>query len=313
MFRRCHFWGRVLLLSFTLSMLPQAPAIAGYKVTDSASPASVQAGQTEQLTATVTSVNNHSGWSITSTVSFNGTQVATQSYKKLIFTGGVPVTETWNWPVPATATPGNYTFVASAFDEHGNFISSATTAFLVTAATNLVNGQCGSANGEVTNVPPTTNLCNAGTASAVTGAGPFAWSCAGSGGGTTASCYTAAAGFTVSDSASPASVQAGQTEQLTATVTSVYNHTGWSITSTVSFNGSQVATQSYTNLPFTGGVPVTEIWSWPVPATATPGTYTFVASAFDENGIFISSATTTFWSPRRRLSSTASAARPTER
>jgi hypothetical protein len=61
------------------------------------------------------------------------------------------------------------------------------------AATAAVNGQCGSANGEVTSVPTNTNLCSVGTASAVTGTGPWIWTCAGSGGGTTAPCSTAVA------------------------------------------------------------------------------------------------------------------------
>jgi hypothetical protein len=57
----------------------------------------------------------------------------------------------------------------------------------------LVSGKCGSANRAVTNTAPTANLCNAGTPSAVAGTGPWFWSCAGSGGGATASCSTAAA------------------------------------------------------------------------------------------------------------------------
>jgi hypothetical protein len=183
-------WRVTLLSGLLLSTLPQAPAIAGFTVRDSARPASIQAGQTEQLTATVTTVYNHTGWSITSTVSFNGTPVASQSYTNLTFTGGVPVTETWNWPVPATATPGTYTFVVSAFDNNGIFALSATTTFSVTGGT-VVNGQCGTANNAVTNTPPTSNLCSAGTPSAVTGTGPWFWSCAGSGNGTTASCSTA--------------------------------------------------------------------------------------------------------------------------
>jgi hypothetical protein len=51
-----------------------------------------------------------------------------------------------------------------------------------------VNGVCGSANGGTVATAPTTNLCGTGIASAVTGAGPWVWSCAGTGGGTTASC-----------------------------------------------------------------------------------------------------------------------------
>jgi Glycosyl hydrolase family 26 len=46
-----------------------------------------------------------------------------------------------------------------------------------------VNGVCGSANGTTTNVAPTNNLCSAGSASAVSGNGPWNWNCAGSGGG----------------------------------------------------------------------------------------------------------------------------------
>jgi len=51
-----------------------------------------------------------------------------------------------------------------------------------------VNGSCGTANGSTVATAPTTNLCSVGTASAVTGTGPWQWTCAGSNGGTTASC-----------------------------------------------------------------------------------------------------------------------------
>jgi hypothetical protein len=52
----------------------------------------------------------------------------------------------------------------------------------------VVNGACGSSNGADLTSAPTTNLCSAGTASAVSGSGPWSWSCAGSNGGTTAIC-----------------------------------------------------------------------------------------------------------------------------
>ena len=55
-------------------------------------------------------------------------------------------------------------------------------------ATPPVNGACGSANGATVSAKPTANLCTAGTASTVSGSGPWAWSCAGSNGGSTASC-----------------------------------------------------------------------------------------------------------------------------
>ena len=40
------------------------------------------------------------------------------------------------------------------------------------------------------------------------------------------------------------SIQTGQTEQLTVIATPVYSHTNWSLVSTVSLNGAQVASQT---------------------------------------------------------------------
>ena len=51
-----------------------------------------------------------------------------------------------------------------------------------------VNGACGASDGTSLASTPASNLCSAGAASAVTGSGPWSWSCAGSNGGTTASC-----------------------------------------------------------------------------------------------------------------------------
>ncbi len=51
-----------------------------------------------------------------------------------------------------------------------------------------VDGQCGSANGILTDVAPKINLCSAGSASAVSGSGPWSWSCNGINGGATAMC-----------------------------------------------------------------------------------------------------------------------------
>ncbi len=51
-----------------------------------------------------------------------------------------------------------------------------------------VNGTCGPANGTISTVAPSAGFCSAGTASAVTGTGPWNWQCTGSNGGTTSSC-----------------------------------------------------------------------------------------------------------------------------
>jgi cellulase (glycosyl hydrolase family 5) len=54
--------------------------------------------------------------------------------------------------------------------------------------TSGTNGACGAANGTTVSAAPTANLCSTGTASVVSGAGPWTWNCAGTNGGTTASC-----------------------------------------------------------------------------------------------------------------------------
>jgi hypothetical protein len=51
-----------------------------------------------------------------------------------------------------------------------------------------VAGSCGTTNGMAVKTTPAANLCSAGNASTVAGTGPWTWSCAGSTGGTTASC-----------------------------------------------------------------------------------------------------------------------------
>src|SRR5262249_40774998 len=58
----------------------------------------------------------------------------------------------------------------------------------LTASSTVVNGACGSANGATVSTKPTANLCTAGTASTVAGSGPWSWTCAGSNGGSTATC-----------------------------------------------------------------------------------------------------------------------------
>lgn len=59
---------------------------------------------------------------------------------------------------------------------------------LVISGAAPVNGACGGANGVAASSPPTGNLCSIGTASGVTGTGPWSWTCAGLNGGNPASC-----------------------------------------------------------------------------------------------------------------------------
>lgn len=102
----------------------------------------------------------------------------------------------WSGSAPSTATgsAGANTFYAWARDAAGN-VSNASTAN-TTITVSVVSGACGTSNNQSLSAAPTTGLCTAGTASSVTGTGPWSWTCAGSGGGTTASCSASYSGGT---------------------------------------------------------------------------------------------------------------------
>ena len=107
-------------------------------------------------------------------------------------------------------------------------------ATLTTSTSSAVNGVCGSSNGATVSAKPTANLCTAGTASAVGGSGPWSWSCAGSNGGTTATCSDKLASTTkvngVCGSSNGATVSAKPTANLctAGTASSVGGSGPWS-------------------------------------------------------------------------------------
>ena len=59
----------------------------------------------------------------------------------------------------------------------------------VTSSSPRVNGQCGSSSGRSFLTKPSSGLCNIGSASSVNGNGPWYWTCNGTNGGSSASCY----------------------------------------------------------------------------------------------------------------------------
>lgn len=85
------------------------------------------------------------------------------------FAGTITQERTYNCP-PAPGSWGSYVDIAS------------------TCTVGIVNGTCGAAHLSVTPVAPTANLCTAGTASALTGIGPWSWTCQGSGAGADENC-----------------------------------------------------------------------------------------------------------------------------
>jgi hypothetical protein len=90
------------------------------------------------------------------------------------------------------ATYGNFSFVAVG--NKGVILQT------VPADSSIINGVCGSANAGTCSAP-TTNLCSQGAPSAVTGTGPWTWSCEGSNGGITTNCQANIQFWTVTPSA----------------------------------------------------------------------------------------------------------------
>ena len=78
----------------------------------------------------------------------------------------------------------------------------------------LQNGACGADDAKVLAAVAPTNLCNAGIASGVTGGGhPWTWSCAGTGGGSSASCSASITSYAVGFSADANGSLSGATSQ----------------------------------------------------------------------------------------------------
>jgi outer membrane protein OmpA-like peptidoglycan-associated protein len=76
--------------------------------------------------------------------------------------------------------------------DNGGVVSASTSTALTSPSSQpsgpSVDGSCGSSNGLATNARPMYQLCNSGLATAVSGEGPWRWSCQGASGGMTVSC-----------------------------------------------------------------------------------------------------------------------------
>src|SRR5271170_5556991 len=129
--------GALLLLLFSTVLSTPAHAakapIPSFQVTVAASPADVQVKKTETLTATATSNINASDYNILFTVTLNGTQVASHSFTDFDFTADEPVTQTFDWTVPAKAASGAYV-VTVEVKKDGDSYGSGTAGFTVGAA-----------------------------------------------------------------------------------------------------------------------------------------------------------------------------------
>jgi hypothetical protein len=147
------------------------------------SPASASQGSAA-VTLTITGANTNfvAGSSV---ASFSGTGITVKST-----TVSSPTSATVSIAVDAAASLGFRDVFMVTGSETASIYSALN---ITTTAVVAVNGVCGTANGQTFTAVPTANLCATGTASAISGAGPWSWSCSGSNSGTNASCATSAA------------------------------------------------------------------------------------------------------------------------
>jgi peptidoglycan/xylan/chitin deacetylase (PgdA/CDA1 family) len=99
----------------------------------------------------------------------------------------IPVGYRWYCGQISNGTGGVTPIEATCFAPQASPAGASQTSTCTTTLA-IINGQCGSANGQSFTSAPTTNLCSSGTSSSITGSGPWYWTCSGSNGGTKASC-----------------------------------------------------------------------------------------------------------------------------
>lgn len=196
-----------LLLSATLTSF-SLPALASFQVTTaSAAPISAAKGQTVTLSTSLQSSTNASGMIVDLELyDASGAKVGQSVSQNQNFTAGQTAQYRWSYAVPATAAIGKYTLKVGVFTANWASLpywNNAATSFSVAVPSSAVNGACGSSNGQTLSAAPASNLCSAGTASVVSGSGPWTWSCAGTNGGVTASCSASKAATSGSQGAVP--------------------------------------------------------------------------------------------------------------
>jgi hypothetical protein len=207
-----------------------------------------------QNAGTVTITVNRTGGNTAESVNYatsNGTATAGSQYTAasgtLNWTASDTTAKTFTVAI-SNATPftGSKTFTITLSSASGATLGTSTATVTINGSGAAVNGTCGSANGTTVSTVPTTNLCTAGTASSVTGSGPWTWSCTGSNSGTTASCSASKTPTAVNGtcgSANGVAVSAAPSTNLcsTGTASSVTGSGPWSWNCTGSNGGTNAS------------------------------------------------------------------------
>jgi hypothetical protein len=204
---RIHFLSQLSLGVAALLISFATTAATAFTVTKaSALPATVTAGQTVNLQASVQSGASAKAMIVDLEVySATGQRVGQAYYQSQTFSAAQTRSYSWAFKLPTGTAAGHYTLAVGVFTSGWSsnvYWNGSAASFTVGGA--AVNGACGSSNGVSLLSAPTSNLCSVGTASAVSGGGPWTWSCAGSNGGTTASCSASVSSATGPGSHVPA-------------------------------------------------------------------------------------------------------------
>ncbi len=164
------------------------------------------------IIGTATAGNGQATVSFTSPTANGGSVITLYTVTSNI--GGFTGTGTAS-PITVTGlTNGTpYTFTVTAANSAGTSVPSAPSNS-VTPLPGTINGVCGSSNGGTFTAIPSGNLCQSGTASVVSGSGPWSWNCGGLNGGTTASCSAAIQTYAVTFQSVGNGTLAGTTGQV---------------------------------------------------------------------------------------------------
>ncbi len=217
-------------------------------------------------------------------VTINSTGGGAQIGNQIGYSGTLYGESGWNmangqtiWPFPNEArikkemcTDAGITRGFCASSSLSNYVNGyiggavTTTPTPVTPTPTPVNGTCGTSNLTTVSSIPTANLCSVGTASTVSGTGPWNWTCSGSNGGSTAIC---SAGKTVVTTTTPTPTPT--TTTTTTTPTPVTTNTTPTTTTTPT---PVTTTTTGTTGGSTGGsatTPIVTTTTTPTPTTTT--------------------------------------------
>jgi len=145
----------------------------GNPIVDAGSDKNIQPGGSIRLTPTV---SDPDGDPLTYRWSCNGGTLSSSITLSPTFTAN---NYSYNYSY------NNYTCTLTATDSHGG--SASDSVYIYTGSN---TASCGSSNGQTLSSMPYYGLCNSGTASSVSGSGPWYWTCYGNNGGSSVSCST---------------------------------------------------------------------------------------------------------------------------